>query len=99
MRCTKPLINKLLKLENQGIISPVQHSEWAAPLVCIPKRDGSVHICGDYTVTVNQWLDVDQYTLPKTQDLFSTLAGGKHFTKLDLTQAAFRRTSWNALIR
>lgn len=78
---------KLIDLEQQGVISPVQHSEWAAPLVCIPKKDGSVRICGDYKVTINQWLDVDQYPLPKTQDLFSTLAGGKHFTKLDLTQA------------
>ncbi|XP_056151530.1 uncharacterized protein K02A2.6-like, partial [Lampris incognitus] len=69
------------------MISPVQHSEWAALLVCIPKKDGSVRICGDYKVTVNQWLDVAQYPLPKPQDLFCTLAGGKHFTKLDLTQA------------
>jgi len=56
---------KLIELENQGIILPVQHSKWSAPLVCIPKQDGSVRICGDYKVTVNQWLDVDQYPLPK----------------------------------
>lgn len=78
---------KLIEMEQQGVISPVLHSEWAAPLVCIPKRDRSVRICGDYNATINQWLDVDQYPLPKTQDLFSSLAGGKHFTKLNLTQA------------
>ena len=37
-------------------------------------------------MTVNQWLDIDQYPLPKPQD-FPPLAGGKRFTKLDLTQA------------
>ena len=32
-------------------------------------------------------LSVDQYSLPKVEDLLATLAGGKKFTKLDLTQA------------
>ena len=32
-------------------------------------------------------LDVDKYPLPNPQDLFSTLAGGCYFTKLDLSQA------------
>ena len=30
---------------------------------------------------------MDQYPLPKVDDLLATLAGGKHFTKLDLKQA------------
>ena len=32
-------------------------------------------------------MEVDQYPLPKPEDLFATLAGGKKFTKLDLSQA------------
>ena len=38
-------------------------------------------------MTVNQALEIDQYPLPKPEDLFATLAGGKKFTKLDLSQA------------
>ena len=41
-------------------------------------------MCGDYKVTVNPVLDVD---LPKPDDIFPTLAGGKHFTTLDLSHA------------
>ena len=63
------------------------HSEWAAPIVAVPKKDGKFRICGDYKVTVNQALEIDQYPLPKPEDLFATLAGGKKFTKLDLSQA------------
>ena len=78
---------ELERLEADGIIEKVPHSEWAAPIVAVPKKDGKFRICGDYKVTVNQALEIDQYPLPKPEDLFATLAGGKKFTKLDLSQA------------
>ena len=65
----------------------VTHSEWATPLVALPKPDGRVRLCGDFKVTVNPALDMDKYPLPTAQDLFATLAGGKYFSKLDLSQA------------
>ena len=77
----------LSRLESDGVLEPVNHSDWAAPVVTVPKRDGSVRLCGDYKVTVNPALDVDQYPLPRPEDIFATLAGGQHFTKLDLSHA------------
>lgn len=78
---------QLNKMEADGVITPVYFSEWAAPTVNIPKVDQTVRICGDYKVSINPWLEVDQYPIPKPQDLFTKLAGGKKFTKLDLSQA------------
>lgn len=78
---------ELTHLEQQGIISPVAHSKWAAPIVPVPKKDGKFRICGDYKVTVNQALAVEEYPLPAPEELFATLAGGKVFSKLDLSQA------------
>ena len=64
------------------------HSTWAAPIVPIVKADGCVRVCGDYKVMVNQSLDVDQYPLPKCLIcLFATVANGRVFSKLDLSQA------------
>ena len=47
----------------------------------------SVRICGDFKVTVNPVVKLDKYPIPKIEDLFVHLAGGKTFTKLDLSQA------------
>ena len=83
----EPIEEELDRLEREGIIDKVTHSEWATPLVAVPKTDGRVRLCGDFKVTVNPSLSVDQYPMPKVEDLLATLANGKKFTKLDLTQA------------
>jgi transposase InsO family protein len=70
-----------------GILKPVSRSEWAAPIVVVPKSDGNIRICGDYKVTVNTCIQEETYPLPTPEDLFSTLAGGAVFTKLDLSSA------------
>ena len=51
------------------------------------KVDGSIHICGDYKVTVNAESKLDNYPLPRVDDLFTAMSGGKVFSKLDLTHA------------
>ena len=83
----KPLVEEeLVRLEREGIIKKINRAEWAAPTVNVPKSQG-VRICGDFKVSINQHVSADQYPLPTAQDLFSTLAGGKVFTKLDLRHA------------
>lgn len=78
---------ELQRLQDQGIIQPVQFSEWAAPIVPVIKTDGSIRMCGDYKVTINQEAKLDTYPIPRIDDLFADLAGGKIFSKLDLTSA------------
>ena len=77
----------LERLETLGVIEKVQYSDWAAPIVPVQKANGTIRLCGDYKVTVNPALKVDQYPVPKPEDLFATLAGGKKFSKLDLSHA------------
>ena len=78
---------ELDRLHESGVIEPVEYAEWAAPIVPVIKSDGSVRICGDYKVTVNRVAKVDSYPLPRIDDLFASLAGGKLFSKLDLAHA------------
>jgi hypothetical protein len=65
----------------------VDHSKWATPVVAVPKKDGKVRLCRGYKVNLNPVIDVDQYPLPRSEDLFATLAGGKYFSVLDLSDA------------
>ena len=61
-RCFKPqsvpfalrakVDNELQRLEAKGVILPVEHSDWAAPIVPVLKTNGEVRICGDYKLTV-----------------------------------------------
>ena len=74
-------------LVKEGVIQPVTHSDWAAPVVPVVKRDGSVHLCGDYKITVNKLAKFDSYPLPRIDDLFASLSGGSTYTKLDLAHA------------
>ena len=67
-------------------VSPVEFSEWAAPIVPVVKTNGDVRICGDYKCTVNQVSKLDNYFIPKTENLLATLGGGEKFTKLHMSQ-------------
>ena len=78
---------ELDNLESMGIISPIQFSRWAAPVVPVIKQNGGVRLCGDYKLTVNQASPVDSYPLPRVDELLASLSGGKLFSKLDLSQA------------
>ena len=79
---------ELDRLVEEGTLEPVEHSEWAAPTVAVLKPDKQrVRICGDFKQTVNEIAKLDRYPIPRVEDLFAKLAGGKMFTKLDLSQA------------
>ena len=78
---------ELERLEKQGVIKSAQFSDWAALIVPVIKRDGTVCICGDYKLTVNQVAKLEVYLLPRIKGLLASLTGGKTLTKLDFSQA------------
>ena len=69
---------ELGSLEWQGILRKVSNSDWATPIVALPKRDGKFRICGNHKVTVHQVLAMDQCPLPKLDELFAMLAKEKN---------------------
>lgn len=64
---------------DDGVIEP-STSEWASPMVLVPKKDGSVHSCVDYR-RINATTVPDTYPLPR-MDL-DILGDAKVFITLD----------------
>lgn len=75
------------KLETDSVIEAVRHSDWATLIVPILKNNSSIRLCGDYKVMVNQVAKCDMFPLPRIDDIFALLEGGKTFSKLDLAHA------------
>ena len=52
------------------------------------KRDTKdVRLCGDYKVTINPVIREDKFPLPRVDDIFVKMTGGKIFSKIDLKNA------------
>lgn len=83
----KKVEEELDALESQGIISKVQESDWASPLVVIPKADGTVRLCVDYKVAVNPQLQDAHYPIPRIDDLLTALNNSTYYCSLDLVKA------------
>ncbi|XP_050432724.1 uncharacterized protein K02A2.6-like [Adelges cooleyi] len=77
-------IDRLLSI---NALIPVDHSEWATPVVPILKGDGSVRLCGDFKITINPVLVSTEYPLPKIEHLYARIAGARYFSKIDLKDA------------
>ena len=72
---------------NIGILEKVDTSSWAAPIVPVKKPNGRIRICGDFKVTINPQICIDQHPIPTVDELLAKLQNGQKFTKLDLSDA------------
>ena len=79
--------NEIYRLEENGILKSVTDSDWASPVLIVPKPNGKIRICGDYKRTVNSVIENEEFPIPTPVDLLSKMEGGKKFSSIDLTQA------------
>ena len=59
-------------------------SEYGAPVLFVPKPDGSLRMCIDYRA-LNAITKKNKYPLPRIDDLMDTLSGAKVFSAMDMT--------------
>ena len=76
----------LTELENDGVIVPVSHSEWASPICPVLKSNNKIRLCVDFKY-VNSQLCFDTFPLPKLEDIFTNLDKSACFSKTDLSNA------------
>ena len=75
-------VDEMIKdFEEKGIIRP-SVSPWNAPLVVVPKKDGSIRITVDYRL-LNSITKRPIFPIPDTTELLDTLSGSTYFSTLD----------------
>jgi hypothetical protein len=70
------------ELLEKGFIYP-SLSPWGAPMIFIPKKDGTQRLCVDYHA-LNEVTIKNKYPLPRINDMFDQLHGACLFSKIDL---------------
>jgi len=87
---------ELVQTYDVGIVrciwTPTSFNDWGTPIVPVRKaaqtfNKPALHICGDYSVTVNPQLETHRHPLPLPEELMRKLGGGYGFTKIDLADA------------
>ena len=69
------------KMLTEGVIEP-STSEWAAPVVFAPKKDGTLRFCVDYR-RLNAVTLRDSYPIPRMDECIDSLGDAKIFSTLD----------------
>ncbi len=80
----KGVQSELEALLEMGVIEE-SHSDWASPIVLVPKTDGSVRFCVDYR-KVNAVSKFDAYPMPRVDELLDRLGTTRFYSTLDLTK-------------
>ena len=75
-----------------GFIRP-SDSPYGAPILFVPKKDGSLQFCIDYR-WLNKQTAKNRYPLPLPEELFDWLGNAKVFSKIDL-QSGY----WQMLVK
>ena len=53
--------SELYRPQEEGVIRPVEFSEWVAPIVPVLKASSDIRLCDDYKVAINQAAKVDKH--------------------------------------
>ena len=75
---------ELDEMLEKGIIEATSR-EWASPIVMVKKKDGSLRLCVDYR-RLNAVSHIDDYPMPRIDDLIDGLGNAKFISTLDLTR-------------
>ncbi len=81
-RLIPELKNEVKVMLEMGVIEP-SRSEWCSPVVLVPKKDGTLRFCVDFS-KLNAVSAFDPYPMPRVDELIERLGKAKYLSTLDL---------------
>lgn len=90
----KAEINKQIKEMLENDIIEESQSEWASPILLVPKKtdangEKKWRLVVDYR-KVNEVIENDKFPLPNITEIFDSLSGAMYFSTLDLNQSYYQ---------
>ena len=76
------VLEEIHRLQQAGIIRPVQYSDWLSNMVVVPKKNGKLRVCIDFT-DLNKACPKDDYIMPRVDDLVMRTAGFELLSFMD----------------
>ena len=83
----KAVENEIHRMEREDVLEAVDHSDWVHPVVPVMKSDGSVCLCVDLKVGLNQQVKSVEYKTPTVQGILDTVEHDSTFSKIDISSA------------
>ena len=77
-------------MKEDGVIRNVK-SEWASPVVLIPKSDGSMRFCVDYRRLIELTVR-DSYKIPRMEECLDSPGEAAFFTTIDCNSGYWQIT-------
>ena len=68
-------------LERDDLVEP-KHSDWAAPSLLVPKKDGTYRLVVDY-LGLNKQIEKTCWPLPRITEVIDSLEGNMYFSNID----------------
>ena len=85
----KKAMKKIVEdLERDDLVEPT-HSDWAAPSLLVPKKDGTYRLGVDYR-GLNKQIEKTCWPLPRINELIDSMEGNMYFSNIGLLSGYFQ---------
>ena len=84
------MMKEVERMEEMGVAQP-SRSNWASPVVMVPKKDGTQRFCVDFR-KINSISKFDAYPMARIDDIIVQLGQARYLSTIDLTRSHFERS-------